>query len=273
MKKILYILLFPLLLFSCSTTNETIKEISIIEKIYEEPQLIGGKNIENSITETISEGGKDDGNRTIFDDLGIPIEEPINQSQEEIVEYIEIPPIEPMSNNLDYINKGDIIYIIKDSMVVGEISIVDMTISKNMDITEIITEIETFSDESIYTENIRIAPIMRAKLIDPTGTNFTIIPITPEEQIIENNGYTTWKWNVIPLIKGSNDLYLSVDVIIDNNSKSIEVYNDKILVISNETITMKITNFFLEYWEWFLSTLIIPILSFFYKSKIKKKLK
>jgi len=264
------------MLFSyCSAPNETIKvEESTIEEetyLYEEPQV---EIIEER--KKISSSKNEDMTWKLIDYSESPIDD-VTQSHEdkiiedgEIVEYMEIPPIEPISNNLDYINKGDIIYVIKDSMVVGEISIVDMTISKNMNITEIVTEIETFSDESIYTDNIRITPIMRAKLIDPSGINFIITPLTSEEQIIENNGYTIWKWNVMPLIKGSNDLYLSVDVIIDDNSKSIEVYNDKILVISNETFITKTTNFFLEHWKWFLSTLIIPILIFFYKFKTKK---
>ena len=184
------------------------------------------------------------------------------------------PASEPISQpTLDYVIKGDITYVMQDSMVVGEISIVDMTVSKGMTHSEIVASVESFSNASVVAEEIRVTPTMRAKLIDPSTNNFRIVPITPDTQIIEPNGYTLWKWNVTPLVSGVNPLLISVDIIVGDNSKSIEVYEGKIQVISNETSWDKFVKFLNENWKYLLSTLIIPFGIFVYSSVRKRNKK
>jgi hypothetical protein len=249
MKNILYLILI-LFLYSCTSVNEK-PEIT-------EPQL-------DSIV--------------VAEEI-YQIEEDLNVKSEPITTiYPEPPQSEPpqsqikiVHNPLDFVTEGDIVYVVKDSMIVGEINIVNMTVSYGVDKTEIIAEIETFADESeIYSEKIRIAPVMRARLVDVTGENFTITPVTPEEQFLEYNTYTLWKWNVIPLKQGDYKLSLSVDIVIGDKGKTIQVYDDFIYVYSTDTFIDKAWNFLQEKWEWFLSTLIIPLFIFLYRIFFKKK--
>lgn len=176
----------------------------------------------------------------------------------------------PTSHVIDDFTKGDIMYLIQDSMVVGEVSVVNMTISYGVESTEIVAEIETFSDESIYTEEIRIAPVMKARLTDITGNQFTIIPVTPEEQFLEFNSYTRWVWNVTPLSEGNHKLALSVDVMLNGKGKTIEVYDDFIYVYSTQSFFSKVWEFFLENWKWFASSLFLPLFYFIFKQFRKK---
>jgi hypothetical protein len=168
-------------------------------------------------------------------------------------------------------NYGDISYVVEDTMVIGKNTVVNMTISENVDIDEILYEIETFTEENIHSEHIRIAPIMRAKLIDPTSENFTIVPISTEEQLIENDKFTTWEWYVIALKEGNNSLKLTVDIIYDGVSKNVEVYQDFIYVYSDKTVWNNISDFFVENWKWLLSTLLIPFSIYIYKIRKNKK--
>ena len=172
--------------------------------------------------------------------------------------------------SIDDISQGDIMYLIQDSMIVGKINVVNMTISYGIEATEIIAEIETFDDETVYTESIRIAPVMKARLIDVSGDNFKIIPITPEEQFLEFNSYTRWVWNVTPLSEGNHQLSLSVDVVLNDKGKTIEVYDDFIYVYSTQSTISKIWDFIAENWKWFLSSLVLPLFYFLFKIFKKK---
>ncbi|MDT8337193.1 MAG: hypothetical protein RQ856_05120 [Candidatus Izemoplasmatales bacterium] len=166
---------------------------------------------------------------------------------------------------------GDINYIMEDTMIVNKSTIINMTISESIDREEIIEEIESFTEENTITNVIRIAPVMRAKLVDPSGgENFTIVPITSEEQLIENDEFTKWEWDVTPLKEGNNKLKLTVDIIIEDRTKNIEVYEDFIYVYSDKTWWDNFVDFMGENWQWFLSTLIIPLLIWFYKIKKRK---
>ncbi len=112
--------------------------------------------------------------------------------------------------------------------------------------------------------------MMRARLIDPSNENFIIVSISPEEQLVENDKFTKWEWDVTALKEGNNKLKLTVDIIYDDKSKNVEVYEDFIYVYSDKTGLENTSIFFVEHWKWFLSTLIIPILIFLYKKKKPK---
>lgn len=200
------------------------------------------------------------------------IEPTITYSEAPIAESRESRVTETKINAIVYEDAGygDINYIMEDTMVVGKSTIVNMTISDSIDRGIIINQIESFTEENTITTTIRIAPVMRAKLVDPSGgENFTIVPITEEEQLIENNEFTKWEWDVTPLKEGNNKLKLTVDIIIDDKTKNVEVYEDFIYVYSDKTWWNNFVDFMGENWKWFLSTLIIPLLIWLYKSRKK----
>lgn len=172
-------------------------------------------------------------------------------------------------NNVIYVKSfyGDIYYVVLDTMTVGEINKVNVTISDSISKDVLINEIETFDEENLTGEIVRISPTMSCELIDPSGGLFKIIPITNKIQIIEKNSYTKWEWNIIPLKKGNHKLVMSVDIIFENNKKNIEVYEDVIYVYSNETFIEKVVVFFNKNWQWLLSTLLIPLVITYYRKK------
>jgi hypothetical protein len=178
----------------------------------------------------------------------------------------KVQPNDTSYQNIN-IKIGDIIYTIDNEMIVGEKSIVEMTLSFDMDIKKIIKNVKTFQNKNLHNEKIRMSHVMISKLIDPSGNNFIIVPITSERQLIEKNNYTLWKWYITPLVKGENELILTVDIIIHDNQKTIEVFNGYINVISNDTIITNIIKFLGNNWKWLLSTLLIPLIIFFYKKE------
>ena len=169
-------------------------------------------------------------------------------------------------------DRGNINYVIQDTMIVGVINEVNVTISKGVDIKDIIKDVKTFTESNIHTDTIRIAPVMRARLIDPSnGINFIISPKTSTEQFLEIGDYTRWTWDVTPINKGNNKLSLAVDVMYGDKSKSYQIYDGIIYVYSNETFFQKITKFLVKNLQYILSSLIIPFGVFLYTRYKKKK--
>jgi len=254
MKKLFYIVLFLnlLLITDCNVNNSNTVENESYEIINDDDNLT---DIDKKVNTPLQKSSK-----LIFE---------TNKKSKDYNENFEKnKDIKKNVTIYEYYNYGDINYILNDTMIVGKTNIVNMTISKNISQEIIINSVETFSESNIHTDIIRISPIIQAKLIDPTGINFKIVNITNEIQLIEKGDFTKWEWNVTPLNKGNNKLILTINIILNDRSKNIKVYEDFIYVYSDKSIFDIILDFFIMYWKWILSTLIIPLILFFYK-KIK----
>ena len=109
---------------------------------------------------------------------------------------------------------------------------------------------------------------MEVKLIDPSPLDnkiFSIVPDNDGEQLIEDgNEVTKWTWNVTPLKSGKANLKIVI-AIIKNGHKKETVYQDNIVIKTNPSKTIPI--FIEKYWQWFLSTLIIPFGVWLYNRK------
>jgi hypothetical protein len=174
---------------------------------------------------------------------------------------------------------GTIAYSVPNEMIVGGKYKITVRISKKNGLETNKTlvygyrniKINEENTPSVVTiENIRVEKIMSAQLLSHNNS-FEIISLSTESQIVEEESYTEWAWIVQPLIKGENHLKMIVKIKLSNQSeyKDITVFNKKIIVKSNPTLGFK--NWMSNYWQWLMSTIIIPILIFFYKNKKENK--
>lgn len=272
MKKILFIILI-FLTYSCCTSKAPMQVPVSVESTRPEPKpepkdkkiskMLGSSNYEKKEQEEKEDKIRRDKEWNKLEKDGTIVKNNKVKQNEKTSAKINLE-----SPGFD---KGDINYVVQDTMVVGVINEVNMTISKGVDIKTIIADVKTFTESNLHTDTIRIAPIMRARLIDPSnGINFIIAPKTNAEQFLEIGDYTRWTWDVTPLNKGKNKLSLVVDVIYDNKSKSYQVYDGLIYVYSNETFFQIITKLIIKNWQYLLSSLLIPFGIFLY-TKYKKK--
>lgn len=199
----------------------------------------------------------------------IPIEFHLNNKKLTIEET-------PMTNEQiadDQINRiGKVTHLIKDTMVYNITDTVELIVSYNHPSKEILSQVKTFQyqpTENITTHSIRITPEMRARLIDPTKKNFIIVPLTDSIQIIEmrDSTFTIWQWCVTPLKGGQSQLILSLDIIVNDHTKSIETYQDKIYVYIS--IWSRIWYWIELNWEYisFIIIGIFGILGWYYKKE------
>jgi len=113
---------------------------------------------------------------------------------------------------------------------------------------------------------------MKASLISE-DESFNITPLNTENQILEDESYTEWGWVVSPLESGKHYLKLIIKIKIEiegeSSYKDIVVFDKNIEVKSN--LKYGIKSWFSSYWQWLLSSIIIPLVIFLYKKRKDKK--
>jgi hypothetical protein len=175
---------------------------------------------------------------------------------------------------------GIMAYSTPTQMTVGKSYTIKLRISKEKNKIQLITGDRNIPinditiDSKVIIESIRVEPIMSANLISEEG-KFTITTASTETQNIEDKGYTEWAWRIIPLKGGQNFLKLVVKVRIINENgeffKDITVFDKNIEVKSNVLFSVK--TWISNYWQWLITTIIIPFVVWFYKKKSEEKKK
>jgi len=270
MKKVIVFLIFLTTLFACckvkdfsgskSTTSSNPVEISVDTVGYE--------------LDTDGDGVIDKTDELKYEELkGDAIEKDkvvIKKSKK--LKTKKTTSAKPISLETEERKIGQINHIIKDTMEFGVADTVEITISYNYSKSSIVKEVSTFQgrQNNVVTQDIKITPVMRAKLIDPTNKSFIIVPITDMDQIVEmeDSTFTLWRWMVTPISGGDKYLVLSVDMLVGDKQKSIKIYQDKIFV--HIGFWSKVWMFIQNYWTYITYVIggIFTIFAWIYKEKI-----
>lgn len=171
-------------------------------------------------------------------------------------------------------NLGLVAHSIPNSMQVGKIYTVKLRISKENNKMKLLdgdgVSISDNIDSKITIASIRVEPIMSAKLISDSS-KVSIQQTSTLVQNIEEEGFTEWEWRIMPVKGGDILLKLVVSVIVESETgkvkKDIPVYSEVVNVKSN--IKFNIENFIKDYWQWLITTIIIPFIGWLYKRRKK----
>lgn len=115
-------------------------------------------------------------------------------------------------------------------------------------------------------EDVKVSGEMSAELRADEGT-FLIKALSTPVQNIDNESYTEWEWIVIPQKSGKSPLKLVIKV--KELNKDIIVFNKSIKIQRN--VSVAVEGFFEKYWQWLMTTIIIPIFLYFWNRKKKKR--
>ena len=180
------------------------------------------------------------------------------------------------NNQLDNPELGIVAYSVPKEMQVGKTYTVKLRISKEKNKVQLIrgdgipiADIKV--DSRIIISSIRVEPVMSAKLLTDSS-KMIIQPVSTETQDIEKQGFTEWAWRLTP-IKGG-DVLLRIVVNIkqkvdgDVILKDIPVYDEVVSIKSN--VVFSVGGFISQYWQWIMTTIIIPLVVWFYNKKKSK---
>mgnify|MGYP001565934752 CR=1 FL=1 len=165
-------------------------------------------------------------------------------------------------------SEGRVVYKIPEKMKIRDTYRVLVRIAKSKSTMSIYDSLKG----TVRTSVIPITSTMEAKLIDPSPSDhksFEIVTDNEAVQIIEDGEtYTEWSWNVTPIRVGNSNLKIVISIIRDGNKKDV-VYEDSVEV--EKDLPNQISFFFFKYWQWLLSTLIVPFGVWLYKKKKGEK--
>lgn len=162
---------------------------------------------------------------------------------------------------------GKVAYSIPDTMDFYREYIAVLRITKNTYDSSITVGL---GNDSVVIEGVRVSSIMSAALINmSTDTNFSIRAFSSKNQNIDDYGYTEWKWGIKPLKSGYRSLRMVIKVVVDGSTKDIPVFEKDIYIHSRPE--KSIGNFFANYWQWIIGTLLLPLLKWLWDKKQKEK--
>lgn len=121
-------------------------------------------------------------------------------------------------------------------------------------------------NSKVIIENIRVDKIMTSEILYDS-ISFRVESLNTKVQDVDSVSYTEWSWVVMPLKSGKG--YLKLIVKVKSNNKDIVVFDKAIEVKSN--IKYSIKTFVGNYWQWMMTTIIIPLIIFVYKKRKPKR--
>jgi hypothetical protein len=167
-----------------------------------------------------------------------------------------LPKKTPNSEN------GQLLYSMEDTMSVGISYRVVVRILNSKNESSISEGLEVVS----RVESIRTSSTMQVEMIDPHKAFSITASNNSQIQIVDSIEYTEWIFNVMPLESGRHPLSI-VSSIITENGKKDRTYSNTVFVKMN--IIRQTEDFWESEWKWLFTTLIIPLIIWWYKNRKK----
>ena len=291
--RVILFLFISICLFSCNNVKENINNNSI--EMYE---IVKNDSIIDSLL-VVDLDKDDDGVLDINDEcpeifgtneLGCPevnyivTNEQIikNVDKKDVIKQIEKHEKETNLKVFDATSKlkendttsGWIAYSVPEEMKVAKTYSVKVRISKKSGSQTkadlILGSADAINNPSLPSvatiEDVKVSGEMSAELRADAGA-FDIKALSTPVQNIDNESYTEWEWVVTP--KKSGDSPLKLIIRVKDLNKDIVVFNKNIKIKKN--VTVAVGGFFEKYWQWLITTIIIPIFIYFWNRKKKKR--
>lgn len=207
-------------------------------------------SLDNSSTEIIEEILKETGIEQAIEDLREndvdtrEVEESFDELKDEILKDEE-PDDEVLLEKTEKVEEAT--HELKDEQV------------NTAEVEQAIEEIRNLTISGrLLTEKVRLANRMKATLVGP---GFEIQPLTPEVQAVGARNITKWSWNVTPTKRKKQTLTIRLDALIRLNDadspEEIKSFNRDIEV--TVSLPKYLLSVYRRNWQWFWSTLLIPI--------------
>lgn len=164
------------------------------------------------------------------------------------------------------LSPGEVVFTAPEKMRVADTSEVSLRIAaKNhaAGILEGLTEGVTSTAEQEH-----ITPVMEARLDGGAGVD--VQALGKDAQSVAGGGFAEWRWNVTPKKSGSQRLTVSIIAHLtypDGHDvpKTVRTLTRKVEVSANAGDSIR--TFIASYWQWLMTTLIIPIVLFLYRRR------
>lgn len=156
---------------------------------------------------------------------------------------------------------GNIAFNVPSAMEIDSTYAVNLFLSASRSMDELEADLKqrTRDQKTIEKYQIRIAPLMEARL---TGRNFEILAIKPETQGVGAGRTTEWQWDVAAKRGGIQELHLTLNAVLFVNKNatpiSIRTFDKRVEV--RVTLSRRAADFMRDYWQELLAAIVLSIL-------------
>lgn len=119
-------------------------------------------------------------------------------------------------------------------------------------------------------ETIKVSKIVIAKIEAP---DFIVTNLTTNEQALSDTDKTEWLWSLRPKTPGLHEINLTItaEITIDSKFSKYHIRTFDKQVMIEITPLQIVESWWSKYWQWVMSTLILPLAAFIYKKHTSKK--
>lgn len=182
------------------------------------------------------------------------------------------PDFAAIDRALEALPLGSIAFNVSTVMTLNRSDSVRLLLSPSMSVEELQKQLaeQLSRDAKVEGIEVRIAPRMEARL---TGTNFSILALTPEVQPVTWKEPTEWRWEVMATEAGSQALHLTLTAVLQiegkDSTRALRTFDRDIEV--QVTWPQRINGFAAENWQWLWTTVAVPIAVWLWGKRSKKK--
>lgn len=164
---------------------------------------------------------------------------------------------------------GQIAYNNPDYLVVGKSAIIEARFSRNK--KYILTK--NFEGKgAIKVDSLELTNRLKVKLV-AMESDLLIVPVEPEEQPLEDDSFTLWTWKVVAQTAGIKRFRISIGLgNIDPSNPSLYKYvpGKSFEISAKANLPFTIGQFVKSYWQWIISTILIPLLVYLFNTFIRQ---
>ncbi len=175
------------------------------------------------------------------------------------------PSVDDILKNLDF---GNIAFNVPGSIDLNDSADIELLLALSTPIETLQKQLQDAGDKQ--GAHIQVSDRMEAHL---SGANFTISPVTSEDQAVTRSGTTRWEWEIKPSSEGEQQLHLTLSALIQvdgqSTPRSIRTFDKEIRVYVSGS--QKFVSFFQNNWQWLWATLFVPLAAWFWKRRKQSK--
>jgi len=206
--------------------------------------------------------------------LLLPPYELLEEGEEEYIflphwEKGEYPSFENVDKALKSLVLGNIAFNAPEEIRWNNTAVIELLLSLSFSVDELKDKIQEAGERE--GAKIRVADQMIAVL---KSSGFKIIKLTPEKQAISFEEITDWKWEITPIKRGEQTLYLTISAILfvngERTPRKIESFKREIYI--KVTFIQKLGFFIKDKWNWLWSVILVPLIILIWKKWKSKKM-
>lgn len=174
---------------------------------------------------------------------------------------------EGLKATLDELTEGQILFNPPKEMTVGTKEKIEARISKKL-VTNISEGLKGRGEPELVS--IKVGSFMTTRL---RGNNFQIDALSSEGQVVPDEDFAQWEWDVTPLKRGAQTLQLLVIIRIKLAATDEEPLD---LPVLEREIKVRVApwysthTFFTKNWRWIIAAILIPVLGILIKFYLGK---